>query len=114
MLKNIKLKMKSYSYMYASLYEDLYNESSDFDKVLEVLNKERNYINEFLCLSDFDSLSLIRRISFDTLRTPKGHKDDAALVKYKVIRDEFKEEIKKKLNELMFVSDSLYDEEKEK
>ena len=115
LLKNIKLKMKSYSYMYASLYEDLYNESSDFDKVLEVLNKERNYINEFLCLSDFDSLaSLIRRISFDTLRTPKGHKDDAALVKYKVIRDEFKEEIKKKLNELMFVSDSLYDEEKEK
>ena len=115
LLKNIKLKMKSYSYMYASLYEDLYNESSDFDKVLEVLNKERNYINEFLCLSDFDPLaSLIRRISFDTLRTPKGHKDDAALVKYKVIRDEFKEEIKKKLNELMFVSDSLYDEEKEK
>lgn len=115
MLKNIRDKMKAYNALYEEIIDALYNESDDFDKVLELARKERNYINDFLTITSFDELSRrLRTIEFDTLRTPRGHKDDAVMVKYKVIRDEFKNEIKKNLKEFYYITDNSYYKEQEK
>lgn len=115
LLKQIKQKMSGYEEVYAELIEELYDESDDFDKVLELARKEKNYITDFLCINDLDSLSSrIRTIEFDTLRTPKGHSSDAVMVKYKVIRDEFKKDIRKNYHELIFITDEVFNSEQEK
>lgn len=112
LLKNIRDKMKDYNFLYEEIIESLYNESDDFDKALELARKERNYINDFLTITSFDELSTrLRLIEFDTLRTPRGHKDDAVMVKYRVIRDEFKNEVKKTLKEFCYITDDLYHKE---
>ena len=115
MLKNIRDKMKAYNSLYEEIIGVLYNEGEDFDKVLDLATKERNYINDFLPITSFDELSKrLRTIEFDTLRTPRGHKDDAVMVKYRVIRDEFKNEIKKTLKEFYYITDNLYYKEEKK
>ena len=112
LLKNIKDKMKSYDSLYSEIIEGLSNVKDDFDKVLDLLIKEQNHINNFLNVTSLDELSKkLKVISFDTLRTPKGHKDDSLIIKYKVIRDEFKKDIRKNLNEFKFITDDLYNKE---
>lgn len=111
-LKQVRDKMKSYNEVYTEVIEELHEETEEFEKVLENAGKEKNYINDFLLIDTFDELSSrIRTITFDTLRTPKGHKDDSIMVKYKVIRDEFKNDIKKNLKELSFITDDIYENE---
>lgn len=110
--KLIKDKMKQYDELYQDVITELY-EDSCFDKMLETAKKEKNFINDFLNINTFDGLSKrLRSISFDTLRTPKGHKDDPVVIKYKIIRDDFKDEINKKMHELMFINDDVYESEK--
>lgn len=112
MLKQIKEKMNSFKEAYDDIIYELSLENECFDKVLQIAKQEQNYINDFLKINNFNELSSrIRTINFDTLRTPKGHKDDSLIVKYKVIRDDFKNEIKKNLNELAFVTDETYEKE---
>lgn len=111
-LKQIKEKMNSFKEIYEDIIYELSNENECFDRVLQIAKTEENYMDDFLKIMNFNELSSrIRTINFDTLRTPKGHKDDAVIIKYKVIRDEFKNEIKKNLSELSFVSDEIYEKE---
>lgn len=112
LLKQIRDKMKAYDEVYTEVIKDLYDESEDFDKVIMLANKEKNYINDFLVVDSFDELSSrIKTIEFETLRTPKGHKDDAIMIKYKVIRDEFKSDIRKTYKELSFIMDEVFEKE---
>lgn len=112
-LKQVRDKMKSLDLIYGEIIEEMYDASSDFDKIMDTLRKEKNYINSFLTVSNFDELSyLIRKIEFDTLRTPKGHKDDEVIVRFKIIREDFKNEIRKNLNELAFITEESYEKEK--
>ena len=111
-LKQVRDKMKQLDVIYGEIIDEMYDASSDFDKIMDTLRKEKNYINSFLTISNFDELSsLIRRIEFDTLRTPKGHKDDEVIVRFKIIREDFKNEIRKNLKELAFITDESYEKE---
>ncbi len=108
----IKKKMKQYDELYHDVITELYDDDC-FDKILQTARKEKNFINDFLNINTFDDLAKrLRSISFDTLRTPKGHKDDPAVIKYKIIRDDFKDEVNKKMHELMFIDDAVYAKEK--
>lgn len=114
LMKQVKAKMRSFDELYQSLLAELYEASSSFDKLLEGVRKERNFVNDFLMIDTFDELSKrIRSICFDTLRTPKGHKDDPVIIKYKVIRDELKSLIKKGMAELAFISDEQFEKEQQ-
>ena len=107
----IKDKMKKYDTLYHDIILELSNYPC-FEDILQTVRKEKNFINDFLIINNFDELSKrLRSISFDTLKTPKGHKDDAPLIKYKIIRDDFKGEINKKMHELMFIDDEVYKKE---
>lgn len=115
LLKQIKDKMASYGGLYSELIEELYDASDDFDKVLELVRKEKNYVTDFLLISNFDDLERrLRTIEFDTLRTPKGHKDDAVMIKYKTIRDDLKKDIRKNYNELSFINNETFFDEQRK
>ena len=84
LFKIIKNKMSSYLKLYDEIGRDLYNSGNDFDKVLILVQKERNYINDFININSFDDLSRrIRLISFDRLMTPKGRSNDPIIIKYK-------------------------------
>ncbi len=110
-LKQIRDKMKQYDKLYQLMIQE-FSLSDVFDKVIETVRKEKNFINAFLTIKNFDDLSSrLRSISFDTLRTPKGHKDDSSVAKYKIIRDDLKNEINKNMHELMFFNDEWYQKE---
>lgn len=114
-LKQVRQKMWAYNDAYTELIEAFYNESEDFDKILDLVRKEKNYVADILSLNDFDSLSSrIRTIAFDTLRTPRGHGSDEVMIKYKVIRDEFKKDIRKNYHELTFITEEVFKEEQKK
>ena len=114
-INNVVKKINSIKTLYEEIKEELYNESSDFDVLIEGIDKEINYLNNFCVIDSFDSLSFnIRRIEFDRLKTPKGHKNDQVMIKYKIIREEFKNYIKKDIKELAFLNDELYKKENEK
>ncbi len=108
----IKNKMNLYKYNYKNIIDELYNESDLFDNLIIDANKELNYINDIISINDFDTLSKrLRLIKFDTLKTPRGFKDNPILTKYKYIRNEFKDEINKNLYELSFITDDIYNSE---
>lgn len=112
LFKQIKDKMKLYDHLYTEIISELYDSSDSFDKLLEGVNKEKNFINDFLVIKDFNELSSrLRSICFDTLKTPKGHKDDPLIIKYKYVRDDLKNEIKKNLHELSYIDENKYEEE---
>ncbi len=114
LLKQVRQNMSGYDKLYEEIINDLDGDET-FDNVLLLAKKERNYINNFLTVSNFDELSkLLRLMSFDTLRTPKGYKDDDRMIKYKVIRDELKKDINKNYHELMFITDDVFIKEQEK
>lgn len=111
-LRQIRDKMKAYDEVYTEIIEALYDEGEDFNKVVLLANKEKNYINDFFMIDNFNDLSSrIKTIEFETLRTPKGHKDDAVMIKYKVIRDEFKADIRKTYKEFSFITDEVFEKE---
>ena len=108
----IKDKMMLYKDMYEKIIDELYNASDSFDNLISDANKELNYINDILNVNSFDELSKrLRSISFDTLKTPRGFKDDPSLIKYKYIRSDLKDEIKKNLDELCYITDESYAKE---
>ena len=115
LLKQIKDKMASYEALYSEIIEELYYSSEDFDKILSIVKKEKNYITDFLLAENFDDLKRrLNTIEFDTLRTPKGHKDDAVMIKYKTIRDDFKKDIRKNYIELSFIDNETFFNEQRK
>lgn len=112
-LSKIRKKMNDYNVLYSEIINELYNESDAFDKVVELASEEKNHINNFLNINSFDELStMIRLTNFETLRTPNGHKDDSVMIKYKVVREEYKNDIRKTLNELKFITDETYEKER--
>lgn len=114
LINQIKDKMRSYLLAYDNITDAL---SSDdlFSKVYENALKEKNMISNFLLIDNFDDLSSnIRSFSFDTLRTPKGAKDDPIIISYKMIRDDLKGYVKKDLNELCFINEEVYNKEKKR
>lgn len=115
LLKQIRNKMSSYDALYSEFIETLYNESEDFDKVLELARKERNYVTDILTINDLDGLAQrLRTIEFDTLRTPKGHKDDDVMIRYKVIREDLKKDVRKTYAELKYINNEMFFKEQEK
>ena len=114
LFKIIKNKMSSYLKLYDDITHELYSSGNDFDKVLLLAQKEKNYINDFININSFDDLSKrIRLISFDRLMTPKGRSNDSVIIKYKSVRESFKNEINKNLKELGYINDKDYEKEKE-
>ena len=114
LINQIKDKMRSYLLAYDNITDAL---SSDdlFSKTYENALKEKNMISNFLLIDNFDDLSSsIRSFSFDTLRTPKGAKDDPIIISYKMIRDDLKGYVKKDLNELCFINEEVYNKEKKR
>ena len=115
LLKQIRQKMMGYNQLYEDVINELYDFKEKYKKILEIVKKEKNYISDLLSIYDFNGLSSrLRTIEFDALRTPKGCKDDAVLVKYKVIRDEFKKEVRKNLCELKYITDEVFFKEQER
>lgn len=111
LLKQIRYKMNSFLQIYDEIIDDLYDDDT-FSKVMENACKEKNFINNFLLVKNLDDLSsLIKSITFDTLRTPKGYKDDPVMIKYKTVRDDLKKTIKKDYLELSFINDDVYSKE---
>ncbi len=114
LINQIKDKMKSYLVAYDNVIEKL-TDNDSFDKVSSLALREKSMINSFLNANNFDDLSsCIRTFFFDTLRTPKGLKDDPKIISYKMIRDDLKEYVKKYLNELCFISEEVYNKEKKR
>lgn len=108
----IKDKMNLYKKLYVDIIDELYNESDSFDNLIIGAKKELNYINDILDINDFDSLSKrLRSIVFESLKTPRGFKDDPILIKYKYIRNDLKAEINSNLEDLYYMNDDLYDKE---
>lgn len=113
-LEQIREKMTSYDNLYDELISELYDYDDGFDKVLEQALKERNYLSSIIKIDNFNELSKrLKTINFDSLKTPRGHKDDEVIVKYKIIRDDFKKDIKKNYYELMFIDDDTFKKEQE-
>ena len=108
-IKSVKNKMLSYQTLYDEIKEELFNSSSDFDKLNVNIFEEKNIIEKILNAKDFDDLSkIIRLASFQRQASIRNHNDDYVFNKYKKIRESFKNEINKKLKYLVNVSDNEY------
>lgn len=108
-IKSVKNKMLSYQMLYDEIKEELFNSSSDFDKLNVNIFEEKNIIEKILNAKDFDDLSkIIRLTSFQRQASIRNHNDDYVFNKYKKIRENFKNEINKKLKFLVNISDEEY------
>lgn len=97
-LNLLKNKINSYKDLYLEVKEELFNESSDFDKLANNINEEIELINRLLSINNFNDLSLIlRTFEFSKQATIRGHSEDFVFNKYKALRSKFKDEITKKL-----------------
>lgn len=105
----IKNDVKSYQALYDDIINDLYNESDQLDKTIEIAKADLNYINDLLKIDSFDELSSrLRSISFLRFQVPKDYKDSPCVIKYKTIRAGFKNIIKKLSNDLSLMTDEIY------
>lgn len=114
LLKEVKDKINSFISIYDELIEELYKDIA-LEKVYITALKEKEFLLKFNDIKTIDELSsLIRSITFDTLRTPKGYAEDENVIRYKTIRDDLKSIFKKDYSELKFINEKTYNEEKEK
>ncbi len=110
LISNIKDKFNSYKSLYDSIKEELYNESSDFDKLNDNIMQEDMIINKILSINSFDELSIIlRTTSFNRLASIRGYSDNYVYNKYKNIRSKLKKEITDNLSYLINVTDKEYE-----
>ena len=110
LISNIKDKFNSYKSLYNSIKEELYNESSDFDKLNDNIMQEDMIINKILSINSFDELSIIlRTTSFNRLASIRGYSDNYVYNKYKNIRSKLKKEITDNLSYLINVTDKEYE-----
>ena len=110
LISNIKDKFNSYKNLYNSIKEELYNESSDFDKLNDNIMQEDMIINKILSINSFDELSIIlRTTSFNRLASIRGYNDNYVYNKYKNIRSKLKKEITDNLSYLINVTDKEYE-----
>lgn len=108
----VKEIMLSYKKLYEDIENELYNSSSDFDKLSINIEEEKKIITRILNSKNFDDLSSSIRIStFSRLTTVRGHSDDYIFNKYKIVRDNLKEEVTKKLSFLINIDDQEYNKE---
>ena len=97
-IEEIKENISSYKKLYEEIKEELFNASSDFDKLTDNILVEVNIINKFLNSSSLDDLAvIIRTTSFSKQARITGHSDDYVFKKYKAIRKNLKDIIQKKL-----------------
>lgn len=108
----IDKKISDLSNLYDEVIEELELDEV-YKKVLSLAIKERNYINNISKVNSLNELSSkIRLIGNDRLNTPTGHKDDPIILKYKSVRNYFKDDlIKKFLKEISCISDEEYEKE---
>ncbi len=112
LLDIIKKDFESYDKLYDDLKEELYLSSSDFDKLNNNLNEEKEFIRRVLEVSSFDDLSVIlRTTNFSKLPIIKGHKDDYVYEKYKKLRTNLKDVYQKKLDDLKSVDETIFNKE---
>ena len=110
LISEIKNNIKSYQNIYEDIKEELYNASSDFDKLDNNIYEETTIINKLLEAGNINEMSsIIRLAKFSTQARITGHKDDYVFEKYKVIRKKFKDYITKKLLFLVSISDEEFD-----
>lgn len=108
-IENIKNKMVSFEKLYKETKEELFNASSDFDKLNVNIYEEENIINKILNASSFDELgSIIRLASFQRQAPIRNHSEDYVFNKYKCVRENLKKEIKS-LNYLSSITDEEYE-----
>lgn len=113
LINEIKNKFNSFKESYKEIKEELYNASSDFDKLSININEEESIINKILNINSFNELSdILRLTSFSKQAIIRGHNDDYIFNKYKFIRKKLKDEITIKLNDLKYITDEIYDKEK--
>ena len=111
-IDKVKEIMLSYKKLYEDIENELYNSSSDFDKLSINIEEEKKIITRILNSKNFDDLSSSIRIStFSRLTTVRGHSDDYIFNKYKIVRDNLKEEVTKKLSFLINIDDQEYKKE---
>jgi len=109
-IKDFKDKVSLYEKLYMEIISEL-ELDGELNKVLEIALNEKNIINNLLNISNLDELStIIKSISFDTLRVPKDYKDESIIIKYKTIRDDLKKYIKDNL-ELGYITEDVYKKE---
>lgn len=108
-IEDIKKTFSSFKKLYYDIKQDLYNSSSDFDKLNDNILEEENIINKMLNVNNFDELSdTIRLSSFSKQAVIRGHSQDYIFNKYKKIRANLKEEILKKLDYLVNINEEEY------
>ena len=108
-IEEIKENISSYKKLYDEIKEELFNASSDFDKLTDNILEEVNIINKFLNSSSLDDLAvIIRTTSFSKQARITGHSDDYVFKKYKAIRKNLKDLIQKKLLYISNFTDSEY------
>ena len=108
-INDVKNTFLSYKRLYATIKDELYNASSDFDKLNDNILEEQSIINKILEVNNFDDLSSVIRLSnFSKQKIIKGHNDDFVFNKYKKIRANLKEEVLKKLGYLVNITDEEY------
>lgn len=108
-IEEIKENISSYKKLYEEIKEELFNASSDFDKLTDNILEEVNIINKVLNSSSLDDLAvIIRTTSFSKQARITGHSDDYVFKKYKTIRKNLKDLIQKKLLYISNFTDSEY------
>lgn len=108
-IEEIKENISSYKKLYEEIKEELFNASSDFDKLTDNILEEVNIINKVLNSSSLDDLAvIIRTTSFSKQARITGHSDDYVFKKYKAIRKNLKDLIQKKLLYISNFTDSEY------
>ena len=108
-IEEIKENISSYKKLYDEIKEELFNASSDFDKLTDNILEEVNIINKVLNSSSLDDLAvIIRTTSFSKQARITGHSDDYVFKKYKAIRKNLKDLIQKKLLYISNFTDSEY------
>ena len=108
-IEEIKENISSYKKLYDEIKEELFNASSDFDKLTDNILEDVNIINKVLNSSSLDDLAvIIRTTSFSKQARITGHSDDYVFKKYKAIRKNLKDLIQKKLLYISNFTDSEY------
>ena len=112
MFEEIHKYVNSIKKLYKKGIENLYNDSDKFDKVIDIFNKDLNYMSDILNIYNFNDLSSrIRTMSFDNLRCPSGEKENQYYMILKTLRDEFKAYKNSMLDEFMNISDEIYNDD---
>lgn len=108
-IEEIKDNISSYKKLYEEIKEELFNASSDFDKLSNNILEEESLINKILDANTLDDLAfIIRTCEFSKQARITGHSEDYVFNKYKAIRKNLKDLVQKKLIYISNLTDDEY------